>query len=701
MTDPNTAGLPDPNPNPNGWGIYKKAQVLPPDLSLFWKNIGQLIYRAIAQALAGGIVLPPGADPIAFLQQWGGTIASNAAGALTDAEQALAEIQSLINKVLGGTGTADDVAALINALGGPIDPSRLPLLPIGNISVDPTPVNLLANGGFDGQISLSSATGAWSWDSTVGRTSPGSATTTGTGVFKTLASNLIASGAGQKIQVSAWVKWTGVTASAGTAFQVEITGYAQGSAVGSTILGTVVAPAAMSDWRQITGTAWTVPAGVDAVKVKLIVTGAVTSGRVWFDDVIASKTGMLPTSAVSGLPGQLAMLTNVQQDLTGLQSMIASTLNPGHLSGVFPGAGVYPGASTFPGAASNSDVQSALSGVLTSIQGMVPNSKFQQLLDGMTSQWTGVPVVGATLAQLEAAMTLNQNNLVLQAANLVATGAGGVGAAAQPVVGGLTSFVVNILAGVLGGSGAPAANQTATTSTGATAVSTGQIQPPGGEKFHIAMAGATSGMTAPVKGETGQAVTWSPGPGTSVQFGTLPSGDGAFWCPQTGTSATVVYLSTQLSFPVQWVYGKFQFTNNSKAATAATFALAILKESNYHGMWSMSSVHMPLHFWTTTTNWAYTVWDSNGGGQAVLAQGTYPTALAYGTTYTMSAKLTGGGTALFTLPNGVTGRVTDPRIDSFMGPTAFIESYNPDGGNDNQVSVIDFQCGSDYTSAIS
>lgn len=208
---------------------------------------------------------------------------------------------------------------------GEIPEKILGVIPIANINlVNP---ELMSQGGFDTSTTLAAGTG-WAWDGTTTRIpgSSGSAKVTGNGTALSLYSNQSISVApGDLLYISCWVKSTGtVGAGAITLSVVEFTetGVAgtqsAGSAIASRAGSATFVQIGSTAGPPIVGTAYTVPAGITSIRVKVAVTaGAATGSTVWFDDISVKKTGLLSGDWMNGLFG------TVSQD-------IGSTLNELH-----------------------------------------------------------------------------------------------------------------------------------------------------------------------------------------------------------------------------------------------------------------------------------------------------------------------------------------------------------------------------------
>ena len=193
------------------------------------------------------------------------------------------------------------------ALVDPVESSRLPVIPVANIG-DTNP-NLLTGGSFDDAATLDT-TGNFSWESE-GRTKAGSAKVVADGTAKTLLSNIISVVGGQDLDISCYLKWSGVTASSGSAFKLSVVNYNE-DVTGTTVdIATKSSPDASSSWTLLSGS-YTVPStGVDSIRIRLKVVETVTAGTILWDDVSAAKTGILSGGLVQGADNN-TILDNVQ-----------------------------------------------------------------------------------------------------------------------------------------------------------------------------------------------------------------------------------------------------------------------------------------------------------------------------------------------------------------------------------------------------
>ncbi|AXH67827.1 minor tail protein [Mycobacterium phage Bromden] len=274
-----------------------------------FENLSQFV-TLIVQAITGA---PGGLTELqAFLtERWGD---------LADAFQAIAD---LIDAIAGevGSSLADAVAKLATFLTelSPLDASKLfgligtnhlPLLSVAHIAnINP---ELLVNAGFDSDVSVVDNP-YWDWDGAVGRSTPlGSVKVVADGTIKDLLSGPdgVPVVEGQKLNVSAWFKYAGLVADAGSG-SVRLSGTAY-SADGEVVAypdfgGIADGTSGSADWAQITGQ-YVVPAGVAQFRLRLSVRDNATGGTVWFDDCSVKKAGLLPQVLVDGLTQALGAL---------------------------------------------------------------------------------------------------------------------------------------------------------------------------------------------------------------------------------------------------------------------------------------------------------------------------------------------------------------------------------------------------------
>ncbi|ARQ95465.1 minor tail protein [Mycobacterium phage Shandong1] len=234
-------------------------------------------------------------------------------GGALDPEQ----IAALVAQILGYNGGAapsiDELVEWVSVnLWGPIDPGRIGVLPVSQIGE--FVASLLPNGMFGAASSILDPSGKWTFDEAVGKLSPGSARTTANGTVKELLStDLIALTPGHVLDVAAVVKWAGLVAT-GLPIEVGLVTYSDTrgkSMFDRPVLARPTSQTGTSDWQTVHGQ-YTVPdSGVKSARVRVTVTQGATAGNVWFDEVDAYKTNLMPLRLVEGLSAKLASLLGI------------------------------------------------------------------------------------------------------------------------------------------------------------------------------------------------------------------------------------------------------------------------------------------------------------------------------------------------------------------------------------------------------
>ncbi|NMK93833.1 hypothetical protein, partial [Staphylococcus capitis] len=164
--------------------------------------------------------------------------------------------------------------------------------------------NLLVAGNFQDGSSIADNP-YWTWESGVTHSadSSGSVKVTANGVTKALRSNEILANPGQTMSLEMWVKWSGYagTNSAIKLEMVEFSGRGDSAVqVGVEDVATLNPNTSTGDWRQMVGN-YTVPDGVHAVRVRILVTKDATSGVFNFDDGVGKKTNKIQQGWIDGL----------------------------------------------------------------------------------------------------------------------------------------------------------------------------------------------------------------------------------------------------------------------------------------------------------------------------------------------------------------------------------------------------------------
>jgi hypothetical protein len=298
----------------------------------------------------------PAFDPIALVQQWTEFLEDYGLQIISDITGIdLTTLQSVLQPLIDGldtimsaldgidlsdpgsilTAIATALAGLISSLvngGQPINVLNLfgqltqglfGVIPASAISSNNP--NLLNNGGFDGSISMDGE-GIWLWDAAVGHTTNGSASTTGDSTLKALLSNAVDVTVGQKLSPTVWVKTSGY-AGTGTPIRLAVKTYLAGAPVSGSNIVSIAGPG--STWTQMSGT-YTVPSGVDSVRLRLVVDTTATGGTIWFDDGSLTKPGNGPFDGILQLFG----LTSLEDLFDGLNiddiwsAIITAIMNP-------------------------------------------------------------------------------------------------------------------------------------------------------------------------------------------------------------------------------------------------------------------------------------------------------------------------------------------------------------------------------------
>ncbi|MDL9938670.1 hypothetical protein QSJ18_18140 [Gordonia sp. ABSL1-1] len=225
--------------------------------------------------------------------------------------QIAANFEELQHAVAGTyTGTDAFLLAIQNTIGilrtfatGIINPARLPQLALGALS-NQASSNLLSEGAFREGITLDEGDG-WSWDNSDGVTVAGCALCVASGVTSVRTSEAVPVSEGQTLNITAQVRKTGLTGS-GTLAELQVWALNGATTVATVAVGTVTSGTA--GWAQIGGD-YTVPAGVDTVRVRLRVYAAATGGEIRWDDVSLRKTATsLPQAWIANLVGDLGGL---------------------------------------------------------------------------------------------------------------------------------------------------------------------------------------------------------------------------------------------------------------------------------------------------------------------------------------------------------------------------------------------------------
>lgn len=165
----------------------------------------------------------------------------------------------------------------------------------------------VVNPGFDLSIAnWTQVSGDWEHDSsdTHGHWHKGSATVIADGTEKVLRSTPVDVAPGAHLDASVWVNWEGLTAAdESPALQLHALYYLNDTLVDTEVTSIDFDPwEEDGDWTQITasllgGTGFTVPTGVNKMRLALVVTEDATAGQVWFDTVEIDTTDAVQATA--------------------------------------------------------------------------------------------------------------------------------------------------------------------------------------------------------------------------------------------------------------------------------------------------------------------------------------------------------------------------------------------------------------------
>jgi hypothetical protein len=168
----------------------------------------------------------------------------------------------------------------------------------------------LVNGTFDLSIDNWTSTGHWTWADNIGHWDYGAAQTTADGTLQTLASLPMDTTPGAILDASVWVNWEGLSATSGAeALQLQAWFYNSGTYVSQQAVGLTYTPWPASTpasggnfWAQIVASttdadAFTVPDGVNQVRLVLVVTPDATAGTITFDTVLIGSANPVEGTA--------------------------------------------------------------------------------------------------------------------------------------------------------------------------------------------------------------------------------------------------------------------------------------------------------------------------------------------------------------------------------------------------------------------
>lgn len=314
--DPNWGRQLAPNPGVHTRPPRAGGELRPPFTHQELVEIGKELFEQFIKRVVLAIVnqVPLGGQAFQMLSEWADTL-DGRIGSFLDAFDGI-DLNGSPGAILRAI-----TGAFLDGVG-----QFLSLIPLGRITT--ARPNTLTAGDFTATDSIA-ANSDWAHDPAVGRTAAGSAKVTADGSFKALRSNAVPVEEGQQLPVSVWLSWDGVSAT-GTAFRLDLVSMLDGSQVAITTLDSISTPAADSGWVELSDT-FDVPAGVDEVVVRLVVTETVTAGDVWWDDGAQQQLGVVER-AVFGLLDLLGL--SQIPDLISLNpaavwtSIITGQLNP-------------------------------------------------------------------------------------------------------------------------------------------------------------------------------------------------------------------------------------------------------------------------------------------------------------------------------------------------------------------------------------
>ena len=181
-----------------------------------------------------------------------------------------------------------------------------PLVNLGQLTANP--VNLIPSGSFDVGSTVKVASG-WTWDSTVGRTSPGSAKLEADGDGGTLyppAPGEVEEG--KKYTGRVYVKWEGLTGSGAVVTPVVKWSSNTDTLITESALPTLNSPGASGGWTKLEALNLTAPEGARWARIVFAVSEGV-EGTIWFDDAgLWAKESVIPQFFVDMLPEELQAL---------------------------------------------------------------------------------------------------------------------------------------------------------------------------------------------------------------------------------------------------------------------------------------------------------------------------------------------------------------------------------------------------------
>lgn len=195
------------------------------------------------------------------------------------------------------------------AVTGTVQTNAVSVAPATSVAVADTNLLIVQNFNDAGTVAEH---GQWTWSGDDGHITAGCAKWEFNGGGQDdLVSNEVTVVASERIQVTVWVKWSGLTYTGSTPVVLGVEKYRKSRDaetggvtyldVGGTDVAALTSPAADGDWKELSGT-YTVPtSGVDQIRARLRVKAAVSAGAVLWDEIELKKLDLIPDSAVPGL----------------------------------------------------------------------------------------------------------------------------------------------------------------------------------------------------------------------------------------------------------------------------------------------------------------------------------------------------------------------------------------------------------------
>jgi hypothetical protein len=236
------------------------------------------------------------------------------------------EIEKFITSMIQPTQLLLDPTSALNALNlfNIVPQNLLGFIPYSHVG-DGNP-NLLVNPSFNGVESIQSNT-VWLWDSSAGNTSPGSAYATAASIDRQLISNAIPVSSQQKLNLSAYAKWSGLTYTGTTPVKLRVLRMLNYQHVGvDDVAAPASPPADQATWVSISGS-YTVPDNTDMICLQLVIDRTASAGTVWFDDGDVHKVGTMLPTWMSGFLGGATIQDDIQSFLDAIVQTLGLTNN--------------------------------------------------------------------------------------------------------------------------------------------------------------------------------------------------------------------------------------------------------------------------------------------------------------------------------------------------------------------------------------